>query len=161
MIYKLLIISITAILWFLGGWDKTKWSGYRDMLVPILLGFTVMFFLPATLLWKIIIGIATCGTLNIIRMGYGNYDPEHDDKPSFLASITHDRGGWWIRGIYGAITSSIGALPLIIYNRHIYLYIMYIIINIITDFSVSRFKLKVLPCDLIVGSVKALVIFLI
>lgn len=52
---------------------------------------------------RIIVSLATIASLNIIRIGYGNYDPEHDNKPSFLARITHDRGSWCIRAIAGVL----------------------------------------------------------
>jgi len=98
-VFKILLIIICAGLWRLGGWEKAKWSGYRDMLVPIIIGGYYFF----TLKWWV--GLLTIGTFQIIRLGYGSYDPEHDDKPSLLAKITKDREGHIVRGLYGLITS--------------------------------------------------------
>lgn len=102
----LFLIAVVAVLWRLGGWDRAKWTGYRDVLVPAIIGLWYFF----TYAWWV--GILTAGASNLIRLGYGRYDPEHDPKPSWLAKITKDREGWRIRGIYGAITSfAIGLFP--------------------------------------------------
>ncbi len=99
MIWKIIIVIVCAILGWLGGRD---WGHkmFRRAGVPFLLSLSLAlytkwwFFFP--------IGIWLGFTIPI---GYGAYDPENDDKPSFLASITHDRQGWVVRGLYGLIVA--------------------------------------------------------
>lgn len=110
MILKLLFVAVIGVLWRLGGWDKTKWSGFRDVLVPIALGVYIGVYH-----WNILLAILTAGSYNIIRLGYGAYDPEHDDKPSFLAKITKDRSGVAERAIAGALYGLVGTIPLQVY----------------------------------------------
>lgn len=108
MIKAIILISL-AVLWRLGGWDKMKWSGYRDVLIPIIIGCYIGFN------YGCLVGLATIAAFQIIRLGYGAYDPEHDDKPSFLASITKDRDGWINRAIAGALYVLVGLMPLMVY----------------------------------------------
>lgn len=107
-IFRLFLIAVMAGLWRLGGWDKAKWSGYRDVLVPVVLGIYYIFSI------HFIVGILVAGFAQTIRIGYGAYDPVNDPKPSWLAKITKDKEGWIIRMIYGGITSfAIGLVPTI------------------------------------------------
>jgi len=152
MVIKIVIISICAILWRLGGWNKAKWSGYRDVLVPIIIGGYFFF----TLNWWV--GILTIGTFQIIRMGYGAYDPENDSKPSFLAKITKDREGYIIRGLYGLITSVIGSCFVIFYTKKYILYLLYIIGNTILEVILTKKKSKDTIHELLVGAAKACII---
>lgn len=162
MIIKLISYLICLPLWFLGGWDKAKWSGYRDVLIPIIIGASLGWFIPGVWWVKLLIGFFSIGTYQIIRLGYGNYEPENDPKPSFLAKITHDRNGWWIRSIWGFLVGIVGPLAVIIHKDiAIWIYLCYILGNSLIGFSVSRFKLPVLVTDLIVAAGIASIIFLI
>jgi hypothetical protein len=140
--------------WVLGGQTKGR---YRDIPAPILLGLGIWW---ATKSW--LVGLASVITYQIIRLGYGNYDPENDPKPSFLARLTHDRQGWYIRALWGLIVSVVGCgalyalkfLPL----PH---YITYIVGNTLINYSVSRFRVPVILCDILVAGGIGSVIFLV
>ena len=100
------------------------------------------------------------GLTNIIRMGYGSYDPEHDDKPSWLASITHDREGWIIRGIYGFITSfMIGVVPAIFY-AHPYKFCMYVLGNTVLEMLLTKLKVVDFVHEPLAGAARASIILL-
>jgi len=109
MIIEIFIVALCSVLWRLGGWDKAKWSGYRDVLIPIILGLWAGW---ETYNW--VIAISTIGTYQIIRIGYGAYDPTNDDKPSFLGFILKDTEGWKARGIAGLLYGLVGAFPLML-----------------------------------------------
>jgi len=159
IIIKIIIILICAGLWRLGGWDKAKWSGYRDVMIPVTLFFYYLFTC------NILIAFLTCGAANSIRMGYGAWDPEHDDKPSWLASITHDREGWKIRMIYGAITSfAIGLFPMlysIIVDHHLISLLVfagYVIGNTGLEFLLTKYKAKDIVHEPLVGAGRAVIV---
>ena len=70
MIFIIFIAII--VLWYLGGQAK---GWIRDVLVPILIGLGVYFALKEYwLIMRIFYGIITCGTFQIIRLGYGNFE---------------------------------------------------------------------------------------
>lgn len=157
---EFLIILVSAALWRFGGWNKARWSGYRDVLIPILYG---IFFIFTANLW---IGLLTCGATNTIRMGYGAYDPVNDDKPSWLAKMTEDRTGNIIRPLYGIITSfAIGMFPTfsaVWLNGHFGMmafFVIYIVINASLEYVLNRFKVNVWPTELLLGAGRALIIF--
>ncbi len=158
---EIILTAISSVLWRLGGWSKAKWSGYRDVLIPIMYGIYHIF----TCNW--IIGLLTCGASNSIRIGYGAYDPEHDDKPSWLAKITKDREGWRIRGIYGFITSfSIGLFPTIyhVYYEHKLIsllgFLLYIVGNVALEIIINKRKTGDTMTELLNGAGRGLVMFL-
>ena len=130
MIYKIPLIIIISILWRLGGTNRKAWC--RDVIIPIILGVYI------GIIYHWLVGFFTIGAFQIIRMGYGAYDPEHDDKPSWLASLTHDREGWINRGAVGLLYGVSGLIPLFIYwltqglvtNLFIAKWISYCLINI-------------------------------
>ena len=162
IILKVLVVLICAILWRLGGWDKSKWSGYRDVLIPIILGA----FYAITYTWWI--GLLVCGATNIIRMGYGVYNPESDKKSSFLAKITKDKEGWKIRGIYGAITSfMIGLFPTLYYAFNVnhyqvlIVFVGYILLNATLEIYLNRTKVNPWITELSNGLGRSLIIFLV
>jgi len=154
LLLKFLLIILISICWRLGGWDKAKWSGYRDVLVPIIIGGYYFF----TLKWWI--GLLTIATFQIIRLGYGAYDPEHDDKPSFLGWLTKDRQGHIVRGLYGTITSTIGPLLYIIYSKHYIIYILYIIGNTILEVVLTKMKTKDIVHEPLTGAGRASIILI-
>lgn len=114
MIWTLISIPIIAYLWFVGG-GKEAWA--RDILIPIIVGIIVFLRHPIydALTWEnLLLSIAMIASCNIIRLGYGDYDPDHDDVPSLLASITKDKNGWWVRGLWGMIVGVISLIPIIV-----------------------------------------------
>lgn len=158
---KIVVVALISFLWWLGG-GKNAWA--RDTIIPIIIGLFVFLNHPTTILWKdALIGILTIGVCNIIRLGYGNYSPEDDDKPSFLASSIHDRGGWWIRGIYGLICGIVSWIPqLVVDFSQITLFkaIAYVIGFSFICFFVVRFRLSRLPTDLAIGASFGIRIFI-
>lgn len=137
---RLGFVAVIAVLWRLGGWNKAKWSGYRDMLVPVILFAHYAF---ACAWW---VGLIVAGLAQTIRIGYGAYDPVHDNKPSFLAKITKDREGSLIRAIYGFITAfCIGVAPAVYQAAHgnklaMFVFIGYVVGNIILEVALNRLK---------------------
>lgn len=104
---------------------------------------------------RLLVGLGSIALMNVIRIGYSNYDPEHDPKPSFLAKITHDRNGWWIRTIAGALYVLVGYLPYAFYSDRWGFYFVWIAVSAGTGFCVSRFRLKVKVADFTIGSTVA------
>jgi hypothetical protein len=157
--FSILLVGLIAWLWYEGG-GKNAWA--RDIIIPILVG--VWFCFRSN--W--IVGIMTAGACQIIRLGYGAYDPEHDDKPSLLAKLTKDRNGWWIRAISGAIHGIFG--PLFIVAQEIFIkhnpgaiawkYPAFIAVNAFSNFLVCRLRCNRLVTDLVVGAVFALIVYL-
>lgn len=149
ILVKILLIVSCSILWRFGGESRFKWSGYRDVLIPVIM----FFYYGFTTNW--IIGFLTGGATNIIRMGYGAYNPEGDPKPSHLALLTKDREGWKIRGIYGAITSFfIGLFPFLycffIEDNFLALisFLVYIGINTSLEIILDKLNSNVWPTEL-------------
>lgn len=141
----------------MGGWSKEDgnplpWSGWRDVCVPIVLSAWITFHFN---LW---LGVACGLTLNIIRMGYGNYDPITDSKPSLLGALTHDRNGWHIRGICGALYVLIGLLPLAIYTHHWISYVLAALISGGVNWVLCRIKAPDWVIEPIVGATLAVIV---
>jgi len=160
MVIKIILIILCAVLWRLGGWGKESgnpipWKGWRVVLIPIILGLGIGWFTKDFWYMRLFIGLATIASMNIIRIGYGNYDPEHDNKPSFLARITHDRGGWWIRAIAGVLYVLVGYLPYVLYSGKWGFYLLWTVVSAGTGFCVSRFRLTVKIADPVIGSTVA------
>jgi hypothetical protein len=146
-------IITCAVLWRLGGWDKAKWSGYRDVLIPLLLALWYLVNLRIWWIFPVEFIVAS-----IIRMGYGAWDPEHDDKPSWLASITHDQEGSKIRMIYGVITAfAIGIFPAVITGHYIR-FVLYIIMNGSLEYILNCKKVKDTIVETLNGAGRASVI---
>lgn len=154
---NILLIAVVSALWRLGGWSRAKWSGYRDVLIPVIM----LIYYWVTM--NFLIGFLTAGATNTIRIGYGAYDPEHDDKPSWLAKITKDREGWKIRGIYGAITAfAIGLFPVLYHfylNEYSYIFniIFYIILNVGVEVGCNKLKFGDTLTELLNGAARGLV----
>jgi hypothetical protein len=154
-----IVVGVIAVCWYIGG-GRHSWV--RDTLVPIILGIAVGFLIKAPLYLKIWNGFMTCGGFQMIRLGYGNYSPEDDPEPSFLASITHDRGGWWIRAIYGVLVAVVGAIWLKV-GGYVSLpkFLLFVAGNGLLGFLVSRLRLPRLAADLVVGAgIGSLVLFI-
>jgi hypothetical protein len=141
----IILTIVCAILWYFGGQEKS-WA--RDVIIPIIIGL----YYAITRHW--LLGLLLFGASNIIRMGYGAYDPVNDDKPSFLATLTKDRNGWWIRAIVGAmygISTMSVMLTLSPAPYNIGKAVAYTAQNSLVSFMVCRFRLNVFWTDLIVG----------
>lgn len=150
MIWTLITFIAIIVLWIIGGQLKGR---IRDVGVCILLAFYCSLHL-----WKLL-PFLTGLSANIIRLGYGNYE-ENDDKHSFLALITKDKNGWWIRLFWGLLVGLI--LPIFLYKQlGIVKYTFYIAINALTGFLVSKLRLPVLLTDILIGGAVGLIVFLI
>ncbi len=148
----MIVTLVVMVLWNIGG-DKHSWA--RDLLVPIIMGISVFISRPTGNLGKdILIGILTIAACNIIRFGYGSYDPINDDKPSLLASVTHDRFGWWIRAIWGMFCGFVIFAPLIAFKPEPIMYIRAAAFASMLSavcFTVVRLAWPKVPTDLAIG----------
>jgi hypothetical protein len=147
---KIILLAGIVILWILGG----QWRGkIRDVGVPILLGLGVVLAIQDNILNRLLYGILTCGLTNIIRLGYGNYSPQDDPKPSLLAKLTHDRQGWRIRLIWGGFVGAICPIALV-FAHYLSLpkYALFCGINALLGFLVSRLRLPVILTDILVSA---------
>lgn len=157
MIVKIILIALCGILWRLGGWGRESgnplpWKGWRVVLIPVILGAAIGLFMEDLWYVRLLVGLASAASLNIIRIGYGNYDPEHDNNPSLLAKIAHDRNGWWIRAIAGALYVLAGYLPYAFYSGRWGFYFVWTVVSAVTGFCASRFRLKAKIADFLIGS---------
>ena len=150
--YKIHLLIILSAFWRLGGTNKKAWC--RDVLIPIILGA----YIGWTYNW--VVGFFTIASFQIIRMGYGAYDPEHDDKPSWLASITHDRQGWINRAVVGLLYALCGILPLFIYwvtqglvtNHFLTNWSIYMLINILVGGILCKLKARDIIIEPAIGA---------
>jgi len=109
-----------------------------------------------------IAGVLVAGAYNVIRCGYGAWDPQNDPKPSLLALLTHDRGGWWIRAIWGLLVALVGAFCLVA-GKHLALplYIAYAAGCAIVGFAGARLRFPVYLMDACVALSIASIILLV
>jgi uncharacterized membrane protein YfcA len=166
MLIKIILIVLCGILWRLGGWGKESgnpvpWKGWRVVLIPIILGAAIGLFINDHWYVRIITALASAASLNIIRIGYGNYDPEHDNEPSFLARITHDRSGWWIRAIAGALYGLVGYLPYAFYSGRWRFYLFGMVVSAAAGYCVSKLKLKDTITEPVIGLIFAGIVLVI
>lgn len=161
LLFDILGMACVSILWWLGG-GKASWA--RDIIVTIVIGIFVFLHHPTVVLWKdIIIGIATIGACNIIRLGYGAYDPVNDSKPSLLGKITKDKDGWWARCFYGAICGIVTFIPQLALDFNWITFLKAVGFTIqfaAVCFTVVRLRLAVFPTDTLIGLSFAVRIFL-
>ena len=153
-------IGIILGLWIYGGQKKGR---IRDIGAPIALGVGIIPTLHGGDYFKmIIVAVLTIALANSIRCGYGNFSPEDDDRPSFLASITHDRQGAIIRLIWGMLVGAITPLALLFTGYLAFpSYIAYIVTNAAVNFSVSKFRFPVMLADICVaGAFGSLLLYL-
>ena len=153
------ILGAIVALWIVGGQIK---GSIRDVGVPLLLGFGIWLDLSGDWMHRIIYAVLLVGTYQIIRLGYGNYSPEDDDKPSFLAAITHDRQGYVIRAVWGLLVGLVGTLPLLL-GRYIPFsaYALYGLVNALIGYMVSKFKFGVWLTDSLVSLGVGSILFLV
>ena len=141
---KVFTMLLIAYLWYEGG-GKRAWM--RDILVPIILALFLAVYLKT---WWVFLSVGA--TAQMIRLGYGAFDPEHDDKPSLLASLTKDRSGEVIRAIWGLLVSVwIGSSLFFGGFLSGGGYLSFMLINVFINYCVCKFKLSVVPTDILVG----------
>ena len=142
---KLIIIALSCWLWYKGG-DKN--GKIRDIPVPIILAVFTAFYLKT---WWLFLSVGA--TAQIIRLGYGVYDPISDPEPCFLAMLTGDRQGKYVRAIWGFLVSLLIGASLFFggFLSGIY-YIGYVLINTLINFCVCHFRLTRFPTDVLVGA---------
>lgn len=155
-------VIIIAGLWLAGG-QRQSWT--RDWIIPFIVGgFSFINHHTGLPLWKsILFAVLVAGACNIIRLGYGNYSPEDDDKPSLLALITKDRSGWWIRGIYGVICGVVSFIPNFIFDMSLMTVvkaISFTTLFAVVCFTVVRLRSNVVVTDLLIGATFGMRIFL-
>lgn len=151
LIISVIAVIVSAVLWVIGG----KTSGrLRDMTVPFILGLAVL------IKTNILIGILTAGCLQMIRLGYGNYSPEDDDKPCLLARLTHDRKGCIIRALWGLLVGIVGYIPLFFYAHNPLYYFLYVSINTIMGYLVCEFEFDSFLTDALVALGVSAIVFL-
>jgi hypothetical protein len=127
-------ILLCALLWRMGGDQKAGWSGYRDLLIPLLLAGWYSISISR---WMLLEALPA----SLIRLGYGAWDPDNDPEPSLLAEWTHDHEGSLIRGIYGLLCSAaIGIYPAII-TGHPWKYVLYTIGNGVLQYGLNRMRI--------------------
>lgn len=97
------VISI-AILWYQGGQAKGKWK--RFYIIPAILG--AITYLKYSLSGFILMFLA-CQSF---RIGYGNYEPGEDN--CWLARLTKDTNGWWVRLLWGLLVSVAISLAIVL-----------------------------------------------
>jgi hypothetical protein len=149
----ILLIAIVLIIvcWVTGGQIKGR---IRDIPVPVILALALAIQLKT---WWLFLALGA--TFQIIRLGYGNKDP-NDSKPSFLATIIPDYNGWWIRSAWGLLVSTIGALPLVLgHFLGLWAYLGYILLNTVVNFLVTRLRLNVYLTDILVSANIASILF--
>ena len=151
MVSKLVVVAIIALLWRLGGWNKAKWSGYRDVLIPLILALWYAFALK----WWLFFVVG--GLSNIIRMGYGA--PDATDPGSWLGWIF--KKDWLIRGMYGLNCAFVIALPLVIYTGKWLILPIYIGLNFAIGATLCRLKATDWIIEPAVGAGIGSIIFLV
>ena len=125
IIFKIGYIIVCGLLFWLGG---RSWGhkAFRRIGIPVLLSL----YCAIHFKWWLFFLVGACLGLTI-PIGYGAYDPEYDDKPSFLASITHDSQGWLIRGLYGLIVALSSTWLLLCYGFiDLWAYLGYLALNL-------------------------------
>ena len=154
---KVGIIGVSVVLWYLGGQGR---RALRLLPLPLILGLSVAWFAKTPLLAKLGLFALVAAGAQAIRIGYGNYDPEHDTEPSYLARVTHDRQGFIIRTIWGFIVSLAISAPLAAFGViSLPLAALYIMSNCLVNFSVSKFRFNVLLTDILVSAGVMSIIF--
>ena len=132
---NLLLVLICGILWRLGGWDKAKWSGYRDTLIPNLLAIHTI------VKYNWWLGILVCGTYQIIRIGYG------EDSLLYKWFGVHVA-----RGMAGVTYSLIGALPIVLYTHNYLFYFIYTGINFTIGYWLDGMGVKDIIIEPVIGA---------
>ncbi len=142
---ELLCIAVIVACWVVGGQIKGR---IRDIPIPVIIALFAAFKMAWWMFF--IVG----ATYQMIRLGYGNYDPENDPKPSFLAKITHWREGYKIRALWGLLCG-LAAIPVAIYHNNFIstvLVVGYVALNVAVNYLVSKKKMGVLVTDILVGA---------
>jgi len=120
----------------------------RDVGCPLLLGLAVA--LQSHVWW---LGLIVAVTSNAMHLGYGSWDPNNDSKPSWLALLTKDRQGAFIRCLWGLIVSLSIGIPLMIAGAlNPAMMFLYIGVAGLVGYGVSKLRLWVYPTDVLVAS---------
>jgi hypothetical protein len=118
-------------------------------------------FTDGNILHRAIFAALTIATAQSIRLGYGNYSPLDDSKPSFLAILVHDEQGAVIRALWGLLIGSAVALPVTIGGYlSWWLFGAYVAGFTLLNYLVSKLRLAVWLCDPLVGAGIASIVFL-
>ncbi len=159
---ELIAMAVIVFLWIAGG-HKHSWL--RDWIIPFIVGFAVYFKHPMGFqIGDLLLSSLTAGACNIIRLGYGSYDPVNDDKPSFLAGLTKDEGGWWVRGIWGLICGFICFAPALYFLGGWWVWAKAILFAsqfASVCFLVTRLRWSSFWTDLAIGTSFSIILFLI
>lgn len=159
LVTKGVAFALTIILWVIGGQKKGR---VRDTYIPILLGLPLFLWLHGDSFHKFIVTLMTCGSANIIRLGYGNYSPEDDPEPSLLAMLTKDRGGAIIRLLWGVAVGIVLPLFLVTFRFLPFpKYLLYILLNAGINYGGCKLKLPVTVMDIVVSAGAGGIVFLI
>lgn len=163
MIIHLIFIAIVTVLWCIGD-HKNAWA--RDLVIPFLVGGILFLAEPFSLLWiNLAVAVATAGACNIIRFGYGAYDPINDDKPSLLGKLTKDTDGWIIRTIWGAVVGIVSCLPYSIASVmtgnaiNLVRVVIFTVLFSFVAFIVCRLRFGVLQTGICIGVTYSLISF--
>ncbi len=153
---NLAILLIIYILWLLGGQKKGR---IRDIGVPVLLAFYFAIFYK----WWLFFAIGA--TANIIRLGYGNFEEGEDNSAiaDFLNTVCgiKDKAGVIIRTIWGVLVGIVLPLPLLIGGYLIWWrYCLYIALNALIGYLVTKLRLPVILADILVATGVCSIIFL-
>lgn len=164
MILSLILLPIFSILGYLGGQPRMAWC--RDFVIPAIVSIVFIIKSPFYYLsTNFIVGLCLFGSCNIIRFGYGAYDPVNDDKPSLLAKFTKDKDGWVIRTVWALFVSLISLSPYIFASILGYSYsvliksLIFCTIFSLVCFLVVRMRRNILITDLSIWFTYGLITF--
>ena len=150
IIFKLILLGVCSQLWYLGGMYRGR---YRDVPIPIIIGLVTGFI---TVWW---LGIIACITYQVMRMGYGRYDPK-DTKLSFLATLIKDESGEVIQASHGLLVSLIGASPLALYTGNWLFYGVYVFVNTLARYLLTKFDIPIQIDNRVVGALVYAIAFI-
>jgi hypothetical protein len=140
-------LLILVALWVIGGQGKRS---LRLVGCPILLGIGLSTNSGSS--WLLWASLAT-GTVFLsqfsIRIGYGGW--EEGEKNCFLAELTKDHSGEYVRLIWGIIVGIATAIVVSVALKAWILFSLYVLLNAVVNYSVSKFKLRVFLTDILVS----------
>ena len=128
----ILIVALCGLLYWIGG---RSWGNkmFRRIGVPVLLA---LYLAIKCKCWWIFLACGAGYGLTI-PIGYG--EPDESDPGSWLGRIF--KVGWLIRGVYGSIVASVGAVGLVLgHFQGIVAYLAYIALNFAIGAILCYFK---------------------
>lgn len=141
---RVFLFLLCGPLWRLGGWgtegkypNPVPWTGWRDTVIPILCGLC---FGWDTKNW--IVGVLSAITALIIRLGYG-------EKSIFqhTLGLTNIQA----RALCGLVYGLIAFLPIAIYTKDWYTYLMFSLLLCLVNFFMVRFQIADITTELGIG----------